>query len=122
MTPGETVTEFLSRVQKLDLPWACELLAPDVHYDNVPMAPIDGRDAVRDTLQGFMGSATAVEWRVLRQTETANIVMNERLDRFEINGKWLEIPCAGVWEINAEGLISLWRDYFDLKTFVDQMS
>ena len=39
-----------------------------------------------------MKSAEAVEWEVLRQASAGNTVLNERVDRFQINGSWLEIP------------------------------
>jgi limonene-1,2-epoxide hydrolase len=48
--------------------------------------------------------------------------MNERLDCFHMAGKPVEIPVAGIWEVNDEGLITLWRDYFDLTTVTNQMA
>jgi limonene-1,2-epoxide hydrolase len=123
MTPGEVVTEFIRRVGKIDIDGACELLAPNVHYDNVPMEPkYDGPDAVRDVLKAFLGGSPTVEFRVERQTETGNVVMNERVDLFEMGGKPLSIPVTGVWEVNDAGLITLWRDYFDAQTVTNQMA
>ena len=123
MTPGEVVTEFIRRIGKKNVDSACELLATDVHYDNVPMEPKhDGRDNVRDVLNMFLGDSPTVEWRVDHQTETGNIVMNERVDCFHMAGKPLEIPVVGIWEVNDQGLITLWRDYFDLATVTNQMS
>ena len=123
LTAGEVVTEFISRIGKLDIDGACELLAPDVHYDNVPMEPKhDGRDAVRDALKMFLGASPTVEWRVERQAVTGQVVMNERVDCFEMGGKPLAIPVAGIFEVNDKGLITLWRDYFDLQTVTNQMS
>ncbi len=120
MTPGEVVTEFIHRIERGDVEAASELLADDVLYDNVPMEPkFNGRAAVVDVLKMFVGSPT--EWRVFRQSETGNVVMNERLDRIELGGKPVEIPCAGIWEVNDQGRISLWRDYFDLATFNNQL-
>jgi len=48
-------------------------------------------------------------------------VMNERNDRFEVNGGWIDLPVAGIFEVNDDGLITLWRDYFDLPTLMNQM-
>ena len=48
--------------------------------------------------------------------------MNERLDRFAIGGGWLELPVAGFFEVTDDGLISLWRDYFDMSTYLSQLS
>ena len=122
MTPAETVTEFLHRVDQLNLDGAAELLAEDVLYDNVPMEPkFNGRDTVIAVLKGWLGAATEADWQVLRQTETGQMVMNERLDRVLMAGKWVEIPCAGIFEVGDDGLIHLWRDYFDLATFTSQL-
>ena len=32
------------------------------------------------------------------------------------------MPVAGFFEVNDDGLITLWRDYFDLATYTDQMA
>jgi limonene-1,2-epoxide hydrolase len=45
--------------------------------------------------------------------------MNERVDVFEMGGKHVEVPVAGVFEIRG-GKIAAWRDYFDLATFTKQ--
>jgi limonene-1,2-epoxide hydrolase len=46
--------------------------------------------------------------------------MNERTDRFEIGGTWVDLPVAGVFELR-DGRIALWRDYFDLPTIMNEM-
>ena len=58
-----------------------------------------------------------VEFEIHRQTATGNIVMNERTDKFEIKGKAISIPVAGVFEVN-DGKITFWRDYFDNGMFM----
>lgn len=114
MTPGDTVTEFIRRVEAKDFAAAGELLADDVHYDNVPLDPkFNGRAEVVAVLEGFLGASPEVAWTVHRQTEGAGVVMNERTDRFEMGGARLEIPVVGVWEVDDNGRITLWRDYFD---------
>ena len=80
---------------------------------------------IRDScniMKGFLAASTEVEWRVLRQHSVDNVVFNERLDRFKMNGGWLELPVAGVFEVNENGKISLWRDYFDMGTYMDQLT
>ena len=61
-----------------------------------------------------------VDWPTHRSSSTGNLVFNERLDRFEMGGNWIEIPVCGVWEV-VDGKITLWRDYFDLATYRDQL-
>ena len=51
-----------------------------------------------------------MEWEVLRQASAGNTVLNERVDRFQINGgSWLEIPLvtlppASCYPDNAAGV------------------
>jgi len=122
MTPSETVTAFIQAIERLDVDAAVEMLTEDVSYENVPMQPISGRDGVRTALGRFLGAATEVSWPVSSQFADGNRVANERVDRFKIGTGWLEMPVAGFFEVNDEGLIALWRDYFDLKTYTDQMA
>lgn len=118
--PGETVSAFLAAVVRRDLDAALPHLADDVTYDNVPVGAVRGRDAVWAALsRGVMAKATAVEWVVLRQAAEGDVVMNERLDRFLVDGRWVEIPVAGVFVVE-DGRITLWRDYFDLATYSRQ--
>lgn len=119
---GELVSAFIAAIESKDLEQVIGMLTDDVVYDNVPMVAVTGHKGVRQALSAFLDSATAVEWAVSRQTESADgtTVWNERVDRFEIGGRWIEIPVAGVWEVR-DGHIALWRDYFDLGTFQRQL-
>ena len=47
--------------------------------------------------------------------------MNERIDRFRMGEKWLELPVMGTFVVR-DGLIHEWRDYFDLGQFQTQMA
>jgi limonene-1,2-epoxide hydrolase len=122
MTPEETVNEFIRRVVAVDLDAACELVADDIEYDNVPMGKNHGPDELRAFLQPMTAGLDEVEFVTHRQTATGSIVMNERTDRFRVGEKWIELPVAGVFEIDADGKIALWRDYFDMATFNDQLA
>jgi limonene-1,2-epoxide hydrolase len=120
--PGKIVTAFIAAVEAKDLDTALGLVTDDVSYENVPIAPIVGKLAMRATLDTFLKSATGVEWRMLRQVVSGNVVINERLDRFQIGDGWLELPIAGFFEVTEEGLISVWRDYFDMSTYARQFT
>ena len=122
MTPSETVTAFIQAIERLDVDAAVALLADDVLYENVPMEPISGRESVHAALGRFLGAASEVHWPVSSQIAAGNRVANERVDRFKIGDGWLEMPVAGFFEVDDAGMITLWRDYFDLKTYTDQMA
>lgn len=122
MTPEETVDAFIARVVAKDLDGACELVSADVEYDNVPMGKNHGPDGIKAFLAPMVEGLDDVEFVVHRQTATGGLVMNERTDRFNLGGTWIDLPVAGVFEVGDDGLITLWRDYFDLQTFNDALA
>ena len=121
MTPDETVTAFIRAIEAKDLDAAMALADPGIVYDNQPMSAVTGADATRTLLESFVSGADEIEWVIHHQVSTDDTVMNERTDRFRNGDTWLEIPVAGVWEVH-DGLITLWRDYFDLQQMMNQMS
>jgi limonene-1,2-epoxide hydrolase len=121
MTPEETVDEFIRRLVAKDLDGACELVTADVEYDNVPMGKNYGPDGIKSVLDLMVAGVGQIEFVIHRQLAVGNVVMNERNDRFEVSGGWIDLPVAGIFEVNDEGLITLWRDYFDLPTLMNQM-
>jgi limonene-1,2-epoxide hydrolase len=121
-SPEATVDAFIERVVAKDLEGACELVAADMEYDNVPMGKNYGPDGIKAVLGAMVDGVGQVEFVVHRQVVVGNLVVNERTDRFEVNGTWIDLPVAGFFEVNADGLITLWRDYFDVPTLMDQMA
>lgn len=121
MTPEETVNEFVKRVEAKDLDRACELVTADIEYDNVPMGKNYGPDGIKAVLGAIVDGVGGVQFVVHRQIVLDNVVVNERTDRFEVNGTWIDLPVAGFFEVNDDGLITLWRDYFDMPTLMNQM-
>jgi limonene-1,2-epoxide hydrolase len=115
------VNAFIAAIERKDVEAAVALVSDDVSYENMPMQPIVGPEAMAATLEMFLAPASEVEWPVLRQFEVGNVVINERLDRFKIGDGWLELPIAGVFEV-VDGRIRLWRDYFDMATYSGQMA
>lgn len=122
MTAGDVVTEFIRAIERKDVAAAAALAAPGIRYENMPTDPIVGRDAMIATVQYFLSSASEVDWKILRQQESGGVVFNERVDRFRIGDGWLELPVAGVFEVDDDGLITLWRDYFDMGAYMRQMA
>ena len=122
MDAAAIVEEFIRRVVSADLAGAGELVADDVEYDNVPIGKNVGREAMVSFLEAMMQGVDTLEFETHRQTCTGNVVMNERTDRFRIGEASIALPVAGVFEVGDDGRIVLWRDYFDLKSFSDQMA
>jgi len=119
MTPADTVTAFIDALERKDFDAAIALVGDECEYDNVPMGKVHGPDEIRSLLEPMLGAASTVEWIVYRQASEGPVVFNERLDRFEMPTGWIDMPVTGVWEVH-DGKITLWRDYFDLRTYQQQ--
>ena len=118
----DLIDQSIASWPTMDLDQIMSHFADDAVYTNVPIdPPNEGSEAIRKTIEGFMGMAQKIEFVVHHQTENAQgVVMNERTDRFLIGERWAEAPVMGVFEI-ADGKIQAWRDYFDLAQFSSQM-
>jgi limonene-1,2-epoxide hydrolase len=119
---SDIVRSFINAIEHQDLNNVAGMLAEDVSYENMPMQPVLGRDAVLKVVAGFLEPAELVDWKILRQWECAGVVINERIDRFRIGKGWLELPVAGFFELDTDGRIILWRDYFDLGSYMSQLA
>jgi limonene-1,2-epoxide hydrolase len=119
--PAEIVTAFIQALQDKDLDTALGWVTDDIVYDNVPMDTVHGKEAVRSFLEPMLIGAQEIEWIVHRQVAAGTLVMNERTDGFRFGERWVRLPVAGVFEFR-EGRIALWRDYFDLQNFTDQLT
>ena len=118
--PEEIVTTFIDLINQKDLTAATDLLSEDCEYDNVPMGKTFGRKSILAQLQPMMERCAEIDWITIRQTASGSIVMNERMDKFLWPQGWVEMPCAGIFEIRAQEII-LWRDYFDLPKYINQL-
>lgn len=93
----------------------------DAVYHNIPMAPAVGLQEITETVSRFLSDISHVDWKIVAIAETQDgHVLTERVDAFIMNGKHVSIPVMGIFEFRG-GLISSWRDYFDLPSYLDQL-
>ena len=91
----------------------------DAVYHNMPMAPAEGIEAVKAALAG-VSQMTSRGWEVLHSAANGDVVLNERVDRFDMGGTEVAVQVCGVFELR-DGKIHRWRDYFDMASFQKQM-
>lgn len=115
----DLIARFCGAFSRRDPDEILEFFTEDAVYHNMPMPPVQGKAAIRTVLDMFLKPAQSVEFVVLNIAAAGNVVLTERLDRFEMGGKNVELPVAGVFEVK-DGKIATWRDYFDMATWTRQ--
>ena len=121
MTPEDVVRQFCSAVARADVHELAAFFTDDAVYHNIPIAPVSGRAAIEATLAQFISPGTRVEFELKSLAVRDALVLTERVDRFEMGGKKIEIPVMGAFEVTPDGKISAWRDYFDMQQFTAQL-
>jgi limonene-1,2-epoxide hydrolase len=115
-SPAELVTEFCALWSTPDAAKIVDYLAEDAVYHNIPMEPVQGREAIRGFIEGFFATLDGIDFVVHRQVSDGNLVFNERTDIMRTKaGKTVELPVTGVFEV-VDDEITAWRDYFDMNT------
>ncbi len=117
----DLVTAFCRAWSNRDVDEILGYFTEDAVYHNMPMPPMQGKPAIKTLLQQIVSPTSWIEWETLNMAEAGNVVFTERVDRFEMGGKKVELPVAGVFEIE-NGKIKAWRDYFDMAAWTRQTS
>ena len=120
--PETTVRDFCAAFARCDVEELLGFFAEDAVYHNMPIAPVEGRDAIRATLNQFVDPNGEAEFELRHLAVVGNAVLTERVDRFTLQGKQVALPVMGTFEVDGAGKITAWRDYFDLNQFTQQLS
>lgn len=113
----EIVAGFMAAMAVKDYDTACRHIGPDCEYTNIPMGSVRGPEGVRAVLEPFFAPTLENEFLTLRHAQAGPVLFLERLDRHRLETGWVELPVTGVFEVR-NGLIHVWRDYFDLATIM----
>jgi limonene-1,2-epoxide hydrolase len=117
--PERLVLDFCAAWARRDIDELLGYFTDDAVYHNVPIDPVVGRDAIRSVFELFVTPAEAITFEVRNVANRGDVVFTERVDRFRMGGKDIELPVAGVFEVR-DGRIAAWRDYFDMATWTRQ--
>jgi limonene-1,2-epoxide hydrolase len=121
MDPVRVVTDFCNAIPRRDVEELLGFFANDAVYHNIPVAPVQGREAIASVLKQFLDPAGEAEFELLAIAVSGDKVLTERVDRFRVGDKKISLPVMGTFEVDADGRIRAWRDYFDLAQFTKQM-
>ena len=113
--PGEIVLQMIDAWQRLNLEDAMSHLADDAVFLPDPKAePVRGREAIRALWAYYMGLFSSYACEVQHILTSDRLVFVERVERVaRVDGQKVALPGASVFEFDAAGKITAWRDYWD---------
>lgn len=115
------IKELVAAFNSKDIDAIMGFFSSDAVYHNMPSEPINGAEAIRHSIEGYVNPAESLDWEIINMAQTGFTVLTERIDRFEVNGKSIRLPVMGAFDVR-DGKIIAWRDYFDLATWGRQMA
>ena len=121
MDNEKIIRDFIEAWSRLDPEELSLYFTEDGVYHNMPAAPVAGRENVKKMIAGFTRPWTQTHWEILHLVSSGDVVIAERIDRTKAGDKAVDLPCTGVFEMK-NGRIKVWRDYFDMGTYVKAMS
>lgn len=113
------VREFLTAwgdgVRVPDIEKIASMFAPDGHWElYVPGGPvIRGRAAIAAEIHRQLGYVSNPCCGIIHMVSSDSQVVTERLDTFVRDGKPVRHALMAMFELDADGLITAWREYFD---------
>jgi limonene-1,2-epoxide hydrolase len=116
-----TIREFIHAWSTLDAEELAGYFTEDGIYHNMPIQPVVGRDNIKTFIAGFSASWTTTAWEITNIIAQGDLVFVERVDKTTAGEKSVDLPCVGVFELE-NGKIRVWRDYFDIGTYMNGIS
>ena len=117
----QIIRDFIAAWSNLDADELTGYFTEDGVYHNMPTDPVAGQDNLRGFIAAFLANWDKTDWELLNLFSSGDVVMAERVDRTVVAGKPVDLPCCGVFEMR-DGKIAVWRDYFDMATYVNAVS
>ncbi|MET0983809.1 MAG: nuclear transport factor 2 family protein [Steroidobacteraceae bacterium] len=117
MSPSEIVRTFIEdKLNKKDLQGMLDMMSDDIHYQNMPLRAAVGKTEMMDFMRD-MGEIDDMTLTIKNIAATGRVVFLERSDSWTMNGVKVVEPFVGVFEVNDDGKICRWSDYFDLRSW-----
>ncbi len=114
MNAEASIRAFIDAWSRRDREALGAALHPDAVCEGISLPPAaHGREASLAIFEPFL-VAEELDWQILHIASSGHAVFTERLDRFRYKDRpWTTIRACGYFEVSGDGLITVWRDYFD---------
>ena len=81
LTPDEVVSALCDSWERCKPDEQAEYFADDAVFQNMPMPPVMGKEAIREAFRRFIGALDGLSVVIHKQVSSGSVVMNERTDR-----------------------------------------
>lgn len=113
MDAEAVVRDLCEAFSRTDVDELLGYFAADAVYEKMPVGRFAGHAEIRGTLEEFFGPEVSVRMEIRALAADGERVCVERITHFETAGGAFELPVFAIFEVNAEGKVTGWRDYFD---------
>ena len=87
-TPDEIIRSFCAKWADGNVKEIVNYFDENAIYHNIPMAPVNGVDEIRLFIEGFFSSAESIDFEILHQVASGNIVMNDWRCNHAASSSW----------------------------------
>jgi limonene-1,2-epoxide hydrolase len=120
---AETVVrKFHAAWKRSDLDELVSFISDDAVYTDGPRGVHHGIDAIRAELGTMVKIVPSTSIDIKKLVAEGGTVMVERVDSFKLGGKPFDLEVAAVFDVDDNGRIKRWRDYYDLKSLEDRIT
>jgi limonene-1,2-epoxide hydrolase len=113
--------DMIDAWNEMDWERVYDLFAEDGVLHSVMREPIVGREVIRTRLDTLFAGLERIELQITNIGAVNDVVMFERVDDFDYNGKHSRLPVVGVMEI-SNGKVDVWREYYDKASLMAALS
>ena len=120
---AETVVRnYLAAWKRSDLDELVSFISDDAVFTDGPRGVHHGIDAIRAELETMVKVVPSTSVDIKKLVASGGTVMVERVDNFKLGGKPFDLEVAAVFDVDDNGRIKRWRDYYDLKSLEDRIA
>ena len=120
---AETVVrKFHAAWLQSDLDELVSFFSDDAVYTDPARGVHHGIDAIRAELGTMVKIVPSTSIDIKKLVAEGGTVMVERVDSFKLGGKPFDLEVAAVFDVDDNGRIKRWRDYYDLKSLEDRIT
>jgi limonene-1,2-epoxide hydrolase len=116
------VRNFMATWPRSDVDELMGFFNEDAVYTDGPRGTFRGIDTIKAELQSMVQMVPSTTADIKNLVVSDGTVMVERVDIFEMQGKSFDVEISGVFEVNDDGRITRWRDYYDMRSLEDQVA